>query len=108
MMRKEPLTERRRATDLEIDGPFGLRARFFNKELTSVLLLAICVFGIGYLIYEHDRNSMDNIKHIVENQRFIYGQMDAIIYVMSLPENEREKLKLAMPDSLRKKIKEGQ
>ena len=107
-MRKEALTERRRSSDLEIDGPFGIKARFFNKELTSVMLLAICALALGYLIYEHDRNSMDNIRHIVENQRSIYGQMDAIIYVISLPENEREKLKLAMPDSLRKKIKEGQ
>ena len=110
MAPKEMRTERRRSSDLEITGPFGLRARFFGfgKEITSVMLLVICAFGIGYLVYQHDRNSIDSIKHVVENQHAIYEQMDAMIYVISLPEEERKKIKMAMPDSLRKKLRDGQ
>ena len=102
-----PRTERRRSSDLEITGPFGLRARFFGKELTGVMLLVICAFGIGYLIYQHDRNSMDSMKHVVDNQRAIIEQFGDMIYVLKLQPSEREKLNLEMPDSVRKKLREG-
>ena len=95
-----PRTERRRKSDIEIDGPFGIKARFFGKEITSVLLLALCAFGIAYLIWQHDRNSGDRMLSLEQH-------MEEMVYVMSRPEKEREKLNLAMPDSLRKKVRES-
>lgn len=108
MTPKEMRAERRRSSDIEIDGPFGIKARFFGKEITSVLLLALCALGIAWLIYQHDTNSADRIKLVAENQRALYEQMGDMIYILKLSEKERESLNLTMPDSLRKKLRDGQ
>ena len=98
----------RRETDFEIEGPFGLKARLFGRDLTTVMLLMICAGGILYLIWQHDHNITESLKLVERNQQMLYEQMEDMIYVMSLPEQQRDKLKMAMPDSLRKKLREGQ
>ncbi len=98
-------TERRRATDLEVEGPFGTRIKFYGRQLTNVLLIAAVVVGVGYLIYQHDSKSSETMAKIQLNQTVLAEHMDEMIYVMSLSEKEREKLNISMPASLRSKLK---
>lgn len=96
---------RRRATDLEIDGPFGTKARFYGKQLSSVLFLAAVVVGVGYLINQHDSKASEAMAKIQSNQEGLAQHMDEMIYVMSLSEKDREKLNIAMPATLRSKLR---
>lgn len=98
------MAERRRATDVEVEGPFGTRIKFYGRQLTSVLLMVMIVIGIGYLISQHDSKASEAMSKIQANQEALAQHMDEMIYVISLSEKDREKLNISMPPSLRNKI----
>lgn len=63
----------------------------------AVVVLLVCLIAGG--VYHHDQTMMTN-KQVLE-------ALDANTYVLSLPQAERERLNIAMPDSLRRKIRQG-
>jgi hypothetical protein len=95
----------RRATDVEVEGPFGTKIKFYGRQLTSFLFMAAVVIGVGYLIHQHDVNAVEAMTKIQSNQQILAEHMDEMIYVISLSEKDREKLNISMPPSLRNKIK---
>lgn len=99
-----PPKERRRATDVEVEGPFGTRIKFYGKELSTILLLVAVVVGGAYLILQHDSKASEAMSKLQVNQEMLSQHMDEMIYVMSLSEKEREKLNISMPASLRNKL----
>jgi hypothetical protein len=60
------------------------------------VLLFICV--VGYFGYEHHKASEEAFKKI-------YEATVENTYVLSLPQAEREKLNISIPDSLRRKMR---
>lgn len=102
----------RRSTDVEVEGPFGTKIKFYGKQLSSVLLIAAMVGGFIYLLNQHETNAatankvaLDAMGKIQANQTALAEHMDEMIYVMSLSERDREKLNIAMPASLRSKLR---
>lgn len=97
-------TQRRHATDVEVEGPFGTRVKFYGKQLGSMLFLAAVVVAVIYLINQHDSRAADAMAKVQANQEALSQHMDEMIYVISLSEKDREKLNISMPASLRNKL----
>lgn len=94
----------RRQSDIEIDGPFGTHVRFYGKELVTVIAFLLIAGGLGYLIFQHSKESHDAQTLLSQNQQLLNQHMDEMIWILSLPEKERERLNVAMPESLRSKL----
>lgn len=78
---------------LEVEG-YGIKGRARGTDVLVVLLFfALC--GLGYM-------------HHIQEEALLNRLLEAMTentYVLSLPQSEREKLNIAMPDSLRKKLR---
>lgn len=90
---------------VEVEG-FGMRARVRGHDVIVVVLLLVLFLGVGYLIFDHDRKSEERIGLLTISQQKVVEEVSALTYVMTLTAEERAKLKLDMPDALRKKLKE--
>lgn len=89
---------------LEVNGPGGVGIKFHGSSSQNfMLLLAIfvcaCIFGVASWQDARATVRSDEVKKSLtayeESQR-------ALIYVISLPQPEREKLNLAKPELLRR------
>lgn len=97
---------------MEVDGPFGTRIRLYGKQMSCVALFFAVAAGGWYMADKHDTNaaaaneaSLKAIGVVQSNQQKLAEHMDEMIYVMSLSERDREKLNIAMPNSLRSKLR---
>ena len=102
--------------ELEAHGPgFGLSFKGKSQILLFVLLMSIIGAVLAAGIYEHEENSKsrsdmnradtrENTQAIKELSATVKKQgesIEAIIYVISLPQSERDKLRLREPEKLR-------
>ena len=83
-----------REESIEVEG-YGLRASVKSKDILIFILFTALV-GLGYLHHIHEENTLSRL----------FEAMAENTYLLSLPQAEREKLNLRMPDSLRRKIRE--
>ena len=121
--------EHEKRFDVEVEGPLGLAARFYNVSKTW--FVAVAMGGLaGYFGWLHwtDAEAADTkihkeqtalLKEVIANQQRISsntqeGQkkmnesLDAMTYVLALPQSKREALKLDEPDSIRRRRLYGQ
>lgn len=90
---------------IEVKG-LGLEGRLRGKRLVnanSLLLTAVC--ALAALGYQHHASSEEQHKKQGEELRQIHEAMAENTYVLSLSQADREKLNIAMPDSLRRKVR---
>lgn len=79
---------------LEVTSPTGWKAAAKGRDVIFViLLLGAC--ALGYAHHDASRSDLREVK----------DKFEEMIYVLSLPQTEREKLNLTMPDTLRQKIR---
>jgi len=95
--------EKRKVT--EISGPFGFKIKFRGYDFVTIINI-ITLALICYMIIDHKVISADNQIKVIEALSKQEESMMAMIYVISLSQDKREKLKLEMPDSLRKKMRD--
>jgi hypothetical protein len=102
---------------LEVEG-FGLRTRVRGHDIIVVILLVLMFGVILFFMWQNDRNlaallsaqavhNEEVHQALATNQKNLTEHMEDMIYVLSLSEKDRQKLKLAMPDSLRKRKRIG-
>ena len=78
---------------LEVEG-YGLKGRARGTDVLVVLLFFALV-GLGYLHHLQEEALLNRVlEAMTENT-----------YVLSLPQADRERLQIQMPDSLRRKIR---
>lgn len=90
---------------IEVKG-LGLEGRMRGRRLIntqSLLLAAIC--ALTALGYQHHASSEESHKEQGKEIAKIHESMSENTYVLSLSQAEREKLNIAMPESLRRKIR---
>jgi hypothetical protein len=92
---------------LEVEG-FGLRTRVRGHDVIVVILVLVVMFGLGFLLWQHDRDTAVIHAELAANQKALAEHMEDMLYVLSLSETDRQKLNLAMPDSLRKRKRRGE
>lgn len=88
---------------MDVEG-FGMRARVRGHDIIVLVLLLVLFMGVGYLILEHDKRSSERINLLAISQQEVVDEVAALTYVMTLTSEERSKLKLEMPESMRKKL----
>jgi len=68
--------------------------------ITALFCLGLAGF-VGYLLFEHDARAakfQDEVRETLQAQK---GMMKSMIYVLALPESEKQKLNLSEPQELR-------
>lgn len=87
------------------DGPETVGLKAFGMELNATgqsliwFLLGLGVTGgFAYFLYMHHTTSQQ------ENTK-ILDKLNEMVFVMSLPQDKRDRLEIEMPDSLRAKIR---
>ena len=92
----------------------GLRAWIKGKEFSLVIIVLLAFGWLGYMLWQHDNNTREGRAGAVSvletqnkalsiNQLRLQESMEEMIYVMSLSDEERGRLKIQMPESLRRK-----
>ncbi len=85
--------------NLEVKLPFV--SVIGSSRVMLPLLLVVCLFVLGYLIEKHDAESKARQTTTMET---ISSAQRETVYILSLPQEQREKLHLDMPESLRARI----
>lgn len=82
---------------LEVSGPAGLKLRAAGRRLSAQIYIALAAGIALFLGYEHHNGSREMLQRILE-------ATTENTYVLSLSQAERERLNIAMPESLRRKV----
>jgi hypothetical protein len=100
--------------ELNIEGPGGLKAGAKGSQTLTFLLTCLLGAWVWYLFYNHEARADEKSKaeivateklvQAVEKQSKAIEQQErtqrAVIYVLALPQKEREKLNLVRPEIL--------
>lgn len=79
---------------MEIRFPFGFSIRASGRAVVTAILI-LCVIGV--LIWHDWKSTQENTV--------TQEALAVISYVLTLNENERKALRLAMPEQLRKRLR---
>lgn len=111
---EEHRTDSRR-DDVEVSGPLGWRVRFPARQLGGVVLVLAACGAILYMLREHDMKQTEQtqaavvsrdaqLKQVNSQQQQLQESMDTMVYVLALSPEDRIRLKLDMPPTLRAKL----
>jgi len=79
---------------ITIKLPFGMELKFGGKELFTIIVLFLLATPILYVMLKHDETTTKVLIELVETQ-------EATTYVLTLTQDERQKLNLAKPKRIR-------
>ena len=77
---------------------FGMELNATGQNLIWLILALAVVGGFSYFLYMHHTTTQEADSKILE-------KLNGMVFVMSLPQDKRDKLEIEMPDSLRAKIR---
>src|SRR3990167_4767327 len=110
MVERDSSNSERRAV-LKIPTPWGPVEVRGISTIMSLVLAAVVL--IGYMLYDHDKDTVvrrsvagTEHKQIIEQSKAVESAIIDLTYVFTLSPEERGKLKLDMPDSLRKRLRD--
>ncbi len=86
---------------ISVSGPGGLKAAASGKYSVPVLVICLLIF----LGTTHHQQSVQASEQVTAQHQKIEEKFNEMIYVLSLPQPDREKLNLSMPSSLRDKTR---
>ena len=117
---------------VEVTAPGGWKARLIGGDTKIILLGLLFIVGVAAIVFnfEEDRRTARDergkfvdqhkitqalLQTVITNQRAIMEQikeqqansrdeLGEITYILTLSQQERDRLKLEMPSSLRKKV----
>lgn len=107
-----------RVAALEEGNSLSLKTKLGSLKASGpvAVIIGCVILGtafIAYMIRDHDLRNVDRAadikasqREIIVGQRQVVESLDANTYVLLLSETERRALKMDMPDSLRRKIKD--
>ncbi len=93
----------RRAEDLSVRGPFGLSAHASGPNTMIALLIVVCFSGIVFLGWVHHNELQAAQAQTAAHIQRIEDHFGETAYILTLPQEKREQLRLDMPESLRQK-----
>ena len=83
----------------------GTKVRAVGAGAGAVLALCAAIALVLAAIYRHEDSQTTTHKSFTTDHEDIKAGVQEMVYVMSLTDEQRAKLKLDMPPSLRKKMK---
>lgn len=104
-----------RADDLYIKGPLGWSIRANGRQAGLWVILLLAFGSLLYMVREHDVRAAEQITttavttkvqvaEVAAGQQRLHESMETVVYILSLNPEERARLKLDMPRSLRSKL----
>lgn len=82
---------------LNIDA-LGVKVKAQGADLKVPLLVVMAFGALGYMGWQHHESQTRDAQRMSE-------QLSELVYVMSLTQEDRNRLQLSMPDSLRRKVR---
>jgi len=106
---------RSRDDDIEISTPLGWGIRANGRVVTMLVLVIAAVVLLAWMIRAHDLRQTEQLKQVSDarngqmimlasRQDRLQDSMDTVIYILSIPPEERSKFKLDMPPALRARL----
>ncbi len=94
---------------------FGLKATAYSREMSKIFLMVVLFSVLGMMIYKHDveaksrsdevSKSIQAIREEMRSSRAdLQSQHEETTYVLALPEADRRKLNLQMPEGMRRRM----
>jgi preprotein translocase subunit YajC len=80
---------------------FGMELNATGQNLIWLVLALSVVGGFAYFLYMHHSATQEADNRILE-------KLNEMVFVMSLPQDKRDRLEIEMPDSLRSKLRRKQ
>lgn len=100
-----------REDDVQIDTPIGWKLKLSGRHTVVLIAIITCTAFIMWMLRDHDLRAAERSAVLTnqsnslhETQKDLTIAVDNLVWVMLLPESERAKLKLDMPDSMRRKL----
>lgn len=87
---------------VKVSGPMGFSLEAVGAKAGAALL---AVAATGLIVWMIDRHDTKAEVKAEQNHREVMGALSEMVYVLTLPQERREKLNLSMPDSLRGKVR---
>lgn len=84
-------------------GWMGFRLEGGGRAVVGVVLSALVVGAIGVGLYVHDARSEAASYQRSHEHMQLEERLNEVVYVLTLSQQERERLNLAVPESLRRK-----
>ena len=85
-------------------GPFTMK--FGGRELFNIIITLMALGFITYVVHEHDKHQEIVLTNAVTSLHDNTDTLNVLIYVNSLPVEDRAKLNLQKPDKLKKMEKQ--
>lgn len=103
---REVREDERAPEQVSVETPF-IKARFEGKHVSNLLRFLIFVLltlllVLGYLFAQENKGEHAAMKNALDAQTLAITEQT---YVLTLSQPQREALNLAMPDSLRKRMR---
>lgn len=106
---------RSRDDDIEISTPLGWGIRANGRVVTMLVLVVAAVVLLAWMIRDHDLRQTEQLKQVSDarngqmtmlasRQDRLQDSMDTVIYILSIPPEDRMKFKLDMPPALRARL----
>ncbi len=102
-MSKEKETERR-SNEFEVSIPGGIKFTVRGYDVLAFLVAMMFCVMCFFLYTIREEQHKEHAALLSEDQK-IKEALVEVVYVLSLTEDERKRLNVAIPESLRKKLK---
>lgn len=105
--KEEHQSDDRRKDGVTITLPWGMDIKIRGLSvISSLTFAAVCV--IAYLLWDHrQQTSQEEIEMVSAMKNLTKSQLE-MNYILTLNADQRQKLDLQMPDSLRERIRDRQ
>ena len=101
----------KRSDDLEIRTPFGWAFRAGGRHISFTIAICLCAGAILWIVHDHDMKAAersisiaDKTNKVLSSQERLVEAVNNLTYILTLSDTEKTRLRLGMPDSLRKQL----
>ena len=89
---------------LEVDAPGGFKIRARGYDILTLIVVVGLVL-LGYMFWEHKGEAKSSQIEVTKAVEKVAESQAELSYLISLSPEERSRLKLDMPDSLRRRMR---
>ena len=103
------MSEERQQDELEVTGPGGTKIRARGYDI-MVIMVIVGITLLGYVLWEHKMEAkagQESMKvEITKSLDKVAQSQEELSYLISLTPEQKAKLNLEMPESLRRRLRD--